>query len=91
MVIATAPLMCCVPPTPRPTPPTEAKGTFTLDPQSDANRQIFATPLRPMGPPPGGPPEILVIVPAWFATPVSRTVAIVEFDVTGTETVIGPN
>jgi hypothetical protein len=53
--------------------------------------QIFATPERPIGPPPGGPAERPVRVPVRLPTPVIRTDHMVTLDVTGSEVVIGPN
>jgi hypothetical protein len=90
MVIATAPGMFCVPPTPSPVPPAGVSGTVTFAYWHGAKtRQIFAVPARPIWPPPGAP-ERPVKLPLVFDIPVKITELMVTLDVTGSELVTGP-
>jgi hypothetical protein len=92
MVSATPPGMNCVPPTPIPVPAVGVSGTGTCAYGQGAKiRQIFAIPERPMAWGAGGPAERPVRVAAWFTRFEIRTDWMVGLDVTGSDTLIGPN
>ena len=72
--------------------PTGLSGTLTAAYwQGAKSRQIFAQPDTPIGPPPGGPPEMPLMMPGRFATPVKTTELMVGLLVTGRLAVIGPS
>jgi hypothetical protein len=92
MVSATPPGMICVPPTPIPVAAVGVSGTGTCAYGQGAKiRQIFAIPERPSVLGAGGPAERPVRMPLRFTRFEIRTDWMVGLDVTGSDTLTGPN
>ena len=76
MVSATPPVTLCVPPRPKPAPPgvgVRGSGMKEMQPGPPKVMHSFAIPDKPIGPPPGGPPEIPEKLPLRFCASVNRS------------------